>query len=189
MTRFGPHRHLLERVAERLESTLIVTDHLLLTCWRAVRICQYLLGTTSGEAERRSLQALDAFARNGAGKSVDDAFRQALFDTKHAPSRDAFILPEILRSKREEVLQGLGKYDANGVELIAKALEIIPLLRARFEAPPAMLLAGFRHRFELVTAVVADATAAEHNRRLAAAILLTLGEPQHHIAGSLRLVG
>jgi hypothetical protein len=93
-------------------------------------------------------------------------------------------LPEILRSKREEVVEGLG--NANGVELIAKALEIIPLLRARFEAPPTMLLAGFRHRFELVTAVV---TAAEHNRRLAAAILLTLGELQHHIAGSLRLVG
>jgi hypothetical protein len=137
MTGFGCHWQLLERVAERLESTLITTDHLLLTSWRAVRICQFLLGTTSEEAERLGVQALDAFARDGAGKSVDDAFRWALFDPNHARSRDACILPEVLGSKREEILLYLGKYDTSGAELIPKALAVIPGLRARFESPGA----------------------------------------------------
>jgi hypothetical protein len=188
MTGFGCHWQLLERVAERLESTLITTDHLLLTSWRAVRICQFLLGTTSEEAERLGVQALDAFARDGAGKSVDDAFRWALFDPNHARSRDACILPEVLGSKREEILLYLGEYDTSGAELIPKALAVIPWLRARFDQPGA-LLAGPRHRFELLTAVVVDIAAAEHNRRLASAVLLMLGKCQHEISGPLRLVG
>lgn len=44
------HQELLMRVAEQLSKTASTTDHLMMTKWRVMSMCQYLLGGTRTRA-------------------------------------------------------------------------------------------------------------------------------------------
>lgn len=191
MTRRVPYQPLLDRVADRLATASTATDHLLLTRWRVLGLCQYLLGTPSGEAERLSVQALELYARKGPGERTDKALRQAVTAVANAPaSTTGSILPAISPAKRDEVLARLGEYEALGKTVVQKAVEVLPALRDRLrQSPTGALLAGVRHRLELVATIAADEGRLEADRCRAAAAVLYLDEVYDAIPDSLGYIG
>jgi uncharacterized membrane protein YkvA (DUF1232 family) len=162
-----------------------------LTRWRILGLCQYLLGTPSGDAEQLSMKALDVFASEGPGKVTDDALNEAGAAIGKATGSTAeSVLPEITPRKREEVLARLREYEALGSEAIGRAIGVLPALRERLRlAPAGALLAGIRYRLELVATVVAQMDRSEHKRCRAAAAVLYLDELQDAIPDTLGHIG
>lgn len=192
MTRPLTNELLLAHVAERLGSTSTATDHLLLTRWRVLGLCEYLLGSPDGEADHLSIEALKVFARDGAGPSTDQAlFRAGVAVARAtAPSMGSSVLPSIASAKRAEVLAQLREYERPGSEAIQRALHALPSLRDRLRRPPAgELLAGIRHRLELVAELAADASRSERERCRAASAILYLDELHDAIPDALGPIG
>jgi hypothetical protein len=65
------------RVAEQLSKTPSTTDHLMLTKWRVLSMCQYLLGGPEQELEDACRAALDVFVAHGPGAACDKALEAA----------------------------------------------------------------------------------------------------------------
>jgi uncharacterized membrane protein YkvA (DUF1232 family) len=100
------------------------------------------------------------------------------------------VLPSIAPAKLEEVLAQLKEYEALGSEAVTSSLRSVSSLRDRLRNTQAgALLAGIRHRLELVATITADANRAEEERIRAAAAILYLDELHDAIPDTLGLIG
>ena len=186
-----PYQPLLEQISIQLSNTKSTTDHLLLTRWRVLGLCQYLLGEPNGTAVNATIDALSIFSLAGAGEATDKALslagQEVLRETK---SYGLSVLPSITPGKRGEVLVRLSKYEALGIKAVKKAFYALPSLRVRLRGGPAgALLAGIRHRMNLVAAIAADQDREERERCRAAAAILYLDEVQDAIPDTLENIG
>jgi len=193
MTRPLKYELLLARVVERLGKISTATDHLLLTRWRVMGLCEYLIGSPDGKAEQLSIEALEMFARDGMGASTDGALFRAGAEVARATAsvEGSSVLPSIAPAKREEILAQLRGYECLRGEAIQNALRTLPSLRDRLRQPSAgELLAGVRHRLELVAEIVADADGrSEKERCRAAAAILYLDELHDVVPDTLGPIG
>jgi len=188
----SPHEALVASVAERLAMDGAPTDHLLLTRWRVHGLAQYLLGVPSGEAEKLTVEAIGAYLREGAVKSVDDALKRAGAAVAKATStKVGSVLPAIAPAIREDVLSRLKKYETPGDDVaVQQAIDLLPALRERLRKSPAGVLgSGLRHRLELVAAIAVakDRSAAQRGR--AASAILYLNEILDAIPDTLGPIG
>jgi uncharacterized membrane protein YkvA (DUF1232 family) len=185
------HQTLLERVSERLAATSTATDQLLLTRWRVLGLCQFLVGGGAGQAEDLTIRALDDFARKGAGGSTDASLKRAGSAVAQTVSlRADSVLPRITPDKQDEVRTQLEHYEALGPFGIEKAVGLLPSLRSKLQGSPmGALLAGIRHRLELVAALVADTERPTAQRQRASAAILYLDELHDVIPDTLGHIG
>ena len=176
MTSDGPgaHDELLKRVGIQLGSMSTATDHLLLTRWRVLGLCQFLVGGGRGEAVELSVSALDLFIREEPSRRTDAAFRQAGNAIARAGAvLTGSVLPKITPEKQKEVRARLEAYEAQGASTVAQAIAALPSLRDRLQrSPMSALLAGIRHRLELVAALVGSRLLDERQRAAAAILYL-----------------
>lgn len=187
------HELLLERVAKRLGSISTTTDQLLLTSWRVVGLCEYLLGSPEGRAEQLSIEALNVFAQDGTGSSTAEALSRAGAAVARATATtgESSVLPSIAPAKREVVLAQLREYERPGRDAIQRAFSALPSLRDRLrQSPPSTLIAGVRYRLELVAELAADGSGrSERERVRAAAAILYLDELNDAIPDALGPIG
>lgn len=185
------HRILLERVGKKLAVTGTATDQLLLTRWRVLCLCQFLVGGGVGEAEKLSVEALEIFVNNGPGRSTDKALQRAGSVVAHALSMlTGSILPQVTPTKQDEVKSRLEDYEALGSAGIEKALALLPPLRERLRrSPMGALLSGIRHRLDLVAMHVGDTSRSSADRQRAAAAILYLNELHDVIPDTLGPTG
>ena len=193
MTSDGPvaHDELLKRVGIQLGSMSTATDHLLLTRWRVLSLCQFLVGGGRGAAVELSVSALDLFIREGLGRRTDNAICQAGDAIARAGATlTGSVLPKITLEKQSEVRALLEAYEAQGSSAVAQAIAALPSLRDRLQrSPMSALLAGIRHRLELVAALVTDGARSLDERRRAAAAILYLDEFNDAIPDTLVSIG
>jgi hypothetical protein len=166
------HKELFTRVAEQLSRTPSTTDHLMLTKWRVLSICQYLLGGQEevGEACRA---ALEVFGAHGAGAVCDRGIKAANAVLKCGDGATATVLPSISNEKRAAVSAQLDRLAVPEGAAIARALRALPSVSERMSAAVrGITLPGMKHRFDLVTAILRDSGRMEQERRRAAAVVL-----------------
>ena len=117
MTRAQLHEPLLARVAERLVLSSTTSDHLLLTRWRVLSLCQYLLGSPGDATERLTVEALNTFARDGTCPAADSALLcAAVAIARETATAGGSVLPSIAPAKRDEVLAQLRENERLGIE-------------------------------------------------------------------------
>ena len=193
MTSDGPgaHDELLKRVGIQLGSMSTAIDHLLLTRWRVLGLCQFLVGGGRGEAVELSVSALDLFIREEPSRRTDAAFRQAGNAIARAGAAlTGSVLPKITPEKQKEVRARLEAYEAQGASTVAQAIAALPSLRDRLQrSPMSALLAGIRHRLELVASLVTDGSRSLDERQRAAAAILYLDEFNDAIPDTLVYIG
>ena len=193
MTSDGPgaHDELLKRVGIQLGSMSTATDHLLLTRWRVLGLCQFLVGGGRGGAVELSVSALDLFIREEPSRRTDAAFRQAENAIARAGATlTGSVLPKITPEKQKEVRARLEAYEAQGASTVAQAIAALPSLRDRLQrSPMGALLAGIRHRLELVASLVTDGSRSLDERQRAAAAILYLDEFNDAIPDTLVYIG
>ena len=193
MTSGGPgaHDELIKRVGIQLGSMSTATDHLLLTRWRVLGLCQFLIGGGREEVVELSVSAIDLFIREGPSRRTDAAFRQA----RNAIARSGAaltgsVLPTITPEKQKEVRARLEAYEAQGASTVTQAIAVLPSLRDRLQrSPMSALLAGLRHRLELVAALVTDGARSLGERQRSAAAILYLDEFNDAIPDTLVYTG
>jgi len=183
------HQALLLSVSERLAKTPSVTDYLMLTKWRVLSLCQYLLGEPSVELEAACVAALQAFAAHGAGAASDKALDAAAAIVKKLEGAQS-VLPSISSAKRLAVARHLDSLAADGTAAVQRARSAIATVRTRInESLEGMSLPGIRHRFELVVRILEDAGRPEHERARAAAAVLYVEEISDVISDRLGIIG
>ena len=189
--RSTPYQELFDKVSVRLSDTSTITDHLLLTRWRIISLCQHLYGGVRGDAEQSVIEALDLFAREGPCAESDEAINTArAVVAKETNTHYQTILPEITSSKREEVLAWLEKYEELGNEAVNRAISILPVLRRRLkEREGGVLFAGIRHRLELVASILINGSISTKQRLRAAAAILYLDEIEDTIPDTIGYIG
>ena len=101
------HHELLMRVAEQLSKIPSATDHLMLTKWRVLSTCQYLLGGPGQKLEEACRHALEVFVEQGPGAACDRALEGARIAIKQTDGNATTVLPSISREKRAAVSQQL----------------------------------------------------------------------------------
>lgn len=191
MTKPEPHQQLLERVAQRLGEMSTANDHLLLVQWKVIGLCQQLLGSQGTDTERLIIEALDVFCCEGASAETDRAILRAVEGIAQTTKTSGdSVFPSIAQAKREEVLAQLKDYEAMGSEAVRRSLRCLPLLRDRLlNTTAGALLAGMRHRLELVATIAADANRAEEECIRAATAILYLDELHDAIPDTLGHIG
>lgn len=184
------HEPLLTRVAEQLAKTPSTTDHLMLTKWRVLSTCQYLLGDPGGELEEACRTALEAFAAHGPGAACDKALEMASAVIKRVEGPAETVLPSISRQKRTAVSGQLDALASGGAAAIERALRVLPAVREQMRAAGNVVsLPGIRHRFELITAILEDRTRSDRERTRAAAAVLYVDEVQDVVPDTLGVIG
>lgn len=184
------HQDLLVRVAEQLSRIPSTTDHLMLTKWRVLSICQYLLGGPERELEEGCRAALDAFVTHGLGVTCDKALALAGTIIKRVEGTTATVLPSISKEKRAAVSGCLDGLTAGGTAAVERALQVLPTVRERMNATEHVVsLPGIRHRFELVAAVLEDPTRPASARIRAAAAVLYVDEVRDVVPDTLGVIG
>ncbi len=185
------HSALLERVSLRLATKIATTDQLLLTRWRVLGLCQLLIGGAAGQAETVVVGALDLFAREGTTNATDAALKNAAsVAERSAVASASSVLPHITSTKQQEVRTRLQAYEALGPEAIEQALRTLPALRGRLQrSTMGALLAGIRHRIELVAAVAGDGDRPLAERLRASSAILYVDEIHDAIPDSLGQIG
>ncbi len=184
------HQELLMRVAEQLSKIPSATDHLMLTKWRVLSICQYLLGGPQRELEEACRAALEAFVAHGPGAACDKALETAGAVIKRVEGTAETVLPSISKEKRAAVSGYLDTLAAGGAATIERALRVLPAVRERMSATVHVVsLPGIRHRFELVAAILEDRTRPERERARAAAAVLYVDELRDVVPDTLGVIG
>jgi uncharacterized membrane protein YkvA (DUF1232 family) len=184
------HQALLMRVAEEISNTSSATDHLMVTKWRVLSICQYLLGDPDPELEKACCAALKAFVDRDAGISRDKALEAAGAVVKRIKGTADTVLPSISKEKRAAVSAYLDALAACRAATIERALHVLAVLRERMsETAHVVSLPGIRHRFELVAAVLEDRGRPENERARAAAAILYVDEVRDVVPDTLGLIG
>jgi uncharacterized membrane protein YkvA (DUF1232 family) len=169
---------LFVRTAEQLSKVPSATDHLMLTKWRALSICQYLLGKPTRRLDDACRAALETFATHGPGVACDKAFEMAGAEIKRVEGSTKSVLPSISKEKRAVVSERLDALSALGTATIEKAIRVLAAIRERVATTAqAMVLPGIRHRFDLVASVLEDSDRPERERaRAGAAVLYIEGD-------------
>ena len=185
----NPHEKLLARVAEQLFSTSSATDHLMLTKWRVLSICQYMLGGPASEIEVVCGKALDCFATNGPGLATDKAIEGATEAIRDRDSGTQSILPTISKTKRIAVTNELDLLAAAGALTIERAARALPSVRQRLASATNRMLSGTRYRLDLVAAVVEDSSRSEEERARAGAAVLYVDEIRDVIPDTFGVIG
>ncbi|MCZ7617124.1 MAG: hypothetical protein M5U32_02010 [Myxococcota bacterium] len=184
------HHELLLRVAEQLSKAPSATDHLMLTKWRVLSMCQYLLGGPERELEDACRTALEAFVVHGPGAACDKALEAAGAVIKRVEGTAESVLPSISKEKRAAVSGHLDTLAAGGVATIERALRALPAVRERVSATVhAVSLPGIRHRFELAAAILEDRSRPERERARAAAAVLYVDEVRDVVPDTLGVIG
>ena len=184
------HQELLMRVAAQLSNTRSATDHLMLTKWRILSMCQYLLGGPSQELEAACSVALEVFAAHGAGAECDNALESAGAVIRHVEGAAHTVLPSISSEKRDAVAGLLDTLAAEGVASIERALHVLSAVRDRMNATVYIAsLPGIRHRFELIAGILVDPSRSETDRARAAAAILYVDEVRDAIPDTLGVIG
>lgn len=184
------HQELLMRVAEQLSKTPSTTDHLMVTKWRVLSMCQYLLGGPEKELEEACRMALDAFVAHGPGAACDKALEVARAAVKRAEGTIETVLPSISIDKRAAVSGHLDTLAAGGIATIERALSVLSAARERISSTVHVVsVPGIRHRFDLVAAVLEDRTRPDRERARAAAAVLYVDDVQDVIPDTLGVVG
>lgn len=181
------HHELLLRVAEQLSKTPSATDHLMLTKWRVLSMCQYLLGGPERDLEDACRTALEAFVAHGSGAAFDKALEAAGAVIKRIDGTVESVLPSISKKKRAAVSGRLDTLAAGGAATIERALGVIAAVRERMSA--VVSLPGIRHRFELVAAILEDRSRQENERARAGAAVLYVEEVDDVIPDTLGVIG
>lgn len=187
----SPHVALVDRVGFRLLSTSTATDQLLLSRWRIIALCQFLLGGGGGGAEQLSVRALNLFLQDGVGPATDEALREAgRAVARVAEAAAGSVLPGIGAEKQREVRQRLKNYEELGTAGIERAQAVLPAVRGRLlGSPMGVLLAGTRYRLELVARLLTGQEGTGEDRRRAAAAILYVEDLHDAIPDELRHVG
>jgi len=181
---------LLIRVGEQLAKTASATDHLMLTKWRVLSTCQYLLGGPEQDLEDACRAALEAFAAHGPGAASDMALETAGAVIKRVQGRAETVLPSISKEKRAAVSGHLDSLAAGGVATIERALHALSGVRDRMKATVrAVALPGIRHRFDLVAAILEDLARPLRERARAAAAVLYVDEVRDVVPDTLGVIG
>jgi hypothetical protein len=184
------HQDLLTRVAARLSNTPSATDHLMLTRWRVLSMCQYLLGGLSQELEQACSVALDIFAAHGVGAECDSALASAGAVIRRIEGAAHTVLPSISNEKRNAVSAQLDALAAEGATTIVRALRVLSAVRDRMNATVHIAsLPGIRHRLELVAGILVDSGRSETERARAAAAILYVDEVRDVIPDTLGVIG
>lgn len=184
------HHKLLMRVAEQLSKTPSATDHLMLTKWRVLSMCQYLLGGPEQELEDAGRAALEVFVAHGPGAACDKALETAGAVIKRVEGTAESVLPSISKEKRAAVSGHLDTLAAGGAATIERALRVLPAVRERMGATVHVVsLPGIRHRFELVAAILEDRSRPERERARAAAAVLYVDEVRDVVPDTLGVIG
>lgn len=167
---------LLARAVERLSRTPPATDRLMLTKWRVLSACQYLLGGAERELESACRAALEAFVAHGPGTASDEALKLVGAAVKRGEGVTDGVLPPITKAKRDAVSAHLDTLAAAGRATITDAMHLLPALRGRVSGTVrALSFGGIGHRFELVAGILEDPVRAERDRIRAAAAVLCVG--------------
>ena len=178
------------RVAEQLSKTPSATDHLMLTKWRVLSMCQYLLGGPEQELEDACRAALEAFVAHGPGAACDKALETAGAVIKRVEGTAETVLPSISKEKRAAVSGHLDTLAAGGAATIERALRVLPAVRERMGATVHVVsLPGIRHRFELVAAILEDRSRLERERARAGAAVLYVEEVRDVVPDTLGVIG
>lgn len=184
------HQDLLTRVAARLSNTPSATDHLMLTRWRVLSMCQYLLGGLSQELEQACSGALEIFAVHGVGVECDSALASAGAVIRRIEGAAHTVLPSISNGKRNAVSEQLDTLAAEGATTIERALRVLSAVRDRMNATVRIAsLPGIRHRLELVARILVDSGRSEIERARAAAAILYVDEVRDVIPDTLGVIG
>jgi len=184
------HHELLMRVAEQLSKTPSATDHLMLTKWRVLSMCQYLLGGPEQELEDACRAALEVFVAHGPGAACDKALETAGAVIKQVEGTAESVLPSISKEKRAAVSGHLDTLAAGGTATIERALRVLPAVRERMSATVHVVsLPGIRHRFELVAAMLEDRGRPERERARAAAAVRYVDEVRDVVPDTLGVIG
>lgn len=184
------HQELMMRVAQQLSQTSSTTDHMMLTKWRVLSMCQYLLGTPERELEDTCRAALETFVAHGIGAVCDKALETAGAVIKRVEGTADTVLPSISRDKRAAVSAHLDALELGGAAAIEQALCALPAIRQRMSGTVQVVsLPGLRHRLDLVAAVLEDCARPERERARAAAAVLYVDEVSDVVPDSLGLIG
>lgn len=184
------HRALLMRVADRLSRTSASTDHLMLTKWRMLSMCQYLVGAPAAEVETACCAALEAFIAHGTGSACDKALEAASVAVKRFAPATESILPSISNGKRIAVSQRLDALAHDGPAAIHEALGVLAAMRESMRGAAGLVsLPGFRHRFELVANALEDSSRTDRVRARAAAAVLYVNEISDVVPDTLGVIG
>lgn len=184
------HEELLKRVAEQLSKTPSATDHLMLTKWRVLSMCQYLLGGPEPDLEDACRVALEAFVAHGPGAATDKALEMAGAIIKQVEGMAETVLPSISKEKRAAVSRHLDALVEAGADTIDRALRVLSAVRERMRATVHVVsLPGIRHRFELVAAILEDRSRPEGERTRAAAAVLYVDEVRDVVPDTLGVIG
>jgi uncharacterized membrane protein YkvA (DUF1232 family) len=184
------HGALLHDVQEQLAQTASSNDHLMLTRWHVLTICQYLLGGGKPDVETECVAALNIFAANGPGQISDAALKRATsFIGKAGPGQES-VLPSISDEKRRDVSRHLDAIVKRGRIVVDEAVASLPRIRARVqELRNSIRLPGIGYRVELAAGLLLDSTRPSEERIRAAAALLYVAEEQDVIPDSLGALG
>jgi uncharacterized membrane protein YkvA (DUF1232 family) len=183
------HQELLMQVGQQLSRTPSSTDHLMLTKWRVLSMCQYLLGGSELELEEACCSALAAYVTLGPGAACDEVIEVARAVIKRVEGAAGTVLPTISKEKRAAVSALLERLSTGGTEAIERALNVLPSLRERVRQSGDGVLPGIRHRFELVAAILEDGARPEGIRTRAAAAVLYVDEVQDVIPDTMGVIG
>lgn len=184
------HHELLLRVAEQLSKTPAATDHLMLTKWRVLSMCQYLLGGPEQELEDACRAALEVFVAHGPGAACDKGLETAGAVIKRVEGTAESVLPSISKEKRAAVSGHLDTLAAGGTATIERALRVLPAVRERMSATVHVVsLPGIRHRFEMIAAILEDRSRPERERARAAAAVLYVDEVRDVVPDTLGVIG
>jgi uncharacterized membrane protein YkvA (DUF1232 family) len=184
------HQELLTRVADQLSKTQSTTDHLMLTKWRVLSMCQYLLGSPAQELEQACRAGLETFVTHGAGALCDKALEAAGALIRRVEGDTSTVLPSISKEKRAAVSAHLDSLCVGGMATIDDALRVLPAVRKRMASTVyALSLPGIRYRFELVAGVLESRARPERQRARAASAVIYVEEVQDAIPDSLGVIG
>ncbi len=184
------HQELLTGVAEQLSKTPSTTDHLMLTKWRVMSMCQYLLGGPERGLEEACRTALEAFVGHGPGAACDKALEMAGAIVKRVEGAIETVLPSISKDKRAAVSGRLDALAAGGTATIERALSVLSAVRERMGSTEHVVsIPGIRHRFELVAAILEDRTRPDRERARAAAAVLYVDDVEDVIPDTLGVIG
>jgi len=190
MTLATADRELLESVADGLAKMPSVTDHLMLTRWRVLSICQYVMGASAKDVQDACAKALQSFVGHGPSVTTHKALAAAVVAIKELVGSDAAsVLPAISAEKRAAVDARLEEL-ASLPGAIERALSALPSVRERVtKTARGALLPGISHRLSLASTIVEDSGRADRERARAAAAVLYVDEIHDVIPDSLGLMG
>jgi len=144
------HQELLTGVATRLSKTASATDHLMLTKWRVLSMCQHLLGGPKQDLENACRAALEAFVSHGPGTECDKALETAGGVIRRSKVKELYTFMGMGKKKATEVMAGdicavVGLEDFNIGDTIADAEnpEALPVISV--DEPTMSMLFGINN--------------------------------------------